>query len=1766
MHGRINASSLNCLWSLGVFLLLVGRPAVGLGAETVDIDHKTLPAAGTHAAQLTVGAFGRYAVTVSSGQGVALQLHDRMAGAGPLVGEAGKEDGRLDLFLDRGEQRIVTYGAPRASGVAKLEAHAFRELNDHPPLLVEYRLESSSLGDFEQRSYWLEIKEKQVVALEAAGRHLADLRLWRDGSWLVDARPRITQTQARPEQPLAVARLTTELSPGFYLLTAYGGPSQPWTEASDTQPFFLRLGIPLLAPAMRQQFTMSEFGVDRFRIPAGPTHFRLELPSAHAASMELAGYSSRDPFRTQGASASVDKTSVPPVAELDQYEDKERVLTVTMPAGKPYLLQHFQATQAYRFGGTGNYWISTLHAGHADDSVGAGAILTRQRRNGREEFFAAQVVDLTAGASWRRRFNLLDPLTLLVNLPSAMKVRVQGEGVSARYRFEPFVTSRPAAYQTPPWRPSPYVFDLDAGYYVLEIEPESRGILDLQLGQGSGATAELSPVKAAARFPDMRLEENTSYTLYLNRQPGAAAGVVLRSLPIDLTYPLPVTQDPGETLTIPVVVPEPGTLSARTEDGKALELSLDDGRHGSAIDVNGGRYAVTVQAGKAPSAYSLSLAPARLASSTPLPPLPDGRLAGLPKFPLVTPRAPRFLDLERRSNETFTVRVDKPGLYRFESTGLLRTGGKVRTRVNPSLFEEAENGIGQNFLVQRYLREGDYQLTVSTRGETRGDLGVQVVASDIVNGGDLREGEVARAQLPSGQALAYRFQIRKEGRYHLQTLGLGRNFEIRLEDEQGWPLDSPVQAGDVSLDMGPGTYRLLVLPQTADARVLTRLDRLVEPKKSKGHGPHRLALDSLVEHTWIEPARGAARQPDRWQFLLSAPAELAITLDNEMEGSLVASAKPDQIVAKVDARQPWQGRLAAGSYELRTQHSRQNNYSNYHLGLSTTQLVPGMSRQVSAPIALPVSVGTDGLVELQSFGQSDVRASLIDAAGEIVARNDDRPGDWNFQIAQRLHPGEYRLQVDPVGSRHAQTVVSMRAPQEIGEKPLAFDTGVEVGDDRVHVYPLTIDGGRNLLWADAQSGDAVGLALEGESAGRWINLGTSLGRNPYLAVPLGSDRYKNYRLRAWNADRRSLSFTLRAGAVTLAATAESQWLQGGAPATRLDAKRPGLRAALVALSRPGSFRLKGDLFPLLWSDSGSRTAAVASDPVIVATGKMLLLLSDEGGGNLPGADRLRLPTGDQEALRLGLLPNQTGFVDLAPNARGPSLVLARSRASQAGIAVGDSRDLAATGFAPGEAVTVALAGATGPVRTWNASSPGQDMEVDLTQIPLGQMAALPLAVGASDGSIKALGALALKLPDGACRLRLTLSPMNAALLVKRGRIVSTHWAGGEALQETLSGDADQLWLLNGTESDTRYAIEFAPGLADAEVPLKPGELLERNLSTSGRLRVPVEVAKTGGEYLLRIRGNTDALWQENGGRVAAGLDLPIHDSGVLWLRHQPGTLVAWIDEARSDGAEPLVHWLKSFQETAVKPPQSVPLKGKQQVLAFKLEKPAMLHLTTSVPVVSQYLVEGQPARTQAHLHGARLNLPAPAGSSRLLLRALGAESLAGSVAVLTTPVVELGEGEGPEILLAPGSGRMFAFDLKQAATLGIGVRASDDVVKATLYDHNGVVQSEGVVQMPSLAPGRYVLSVELPADSGPVKVRAIVLGLKAPDPRPPYDILRRYVEAKEDAQALIYVPPAPEPPPGAAVGGEDEDETGGEGEEADSDAQPGQDPDGEDAQ
>jgi len=89
-----------------------------------------IPAAGRQETILSVERFGRYSVRAASRQGTAVRVIDRMAGELGAAGEAGRENGRIDLFLDRGDYQVVTESHVHGEGTAKLSVEPFRDAHD----------------------------------------------------------------------------------------------------------------------------------------------------------------------------------------------------------------------------------------------------------------------------------------------------------------------------------------------------------------------------------------------------------------------------------------------------------------------------------------------------------------------------------------------------------------------------------------------------------------------------------------------------------------------------------------------------------------------------------------------------------------------------------------------------------------------------------------------------------------------------------------------------------------------------------------------------------------------------------------------------------------------------------------------------------------------------------------------------------------------------------------------------------------------------------------------------------------------------------------------------------------------------------------------------------------------------------------------------------------------------------------------------------------------------------------------------------------------------------------------------------------------------------------------------------------------------------------------------------------------------------------------------------------------------------------------------
>jgi uncharacterized protein YecT (DUF1311 family) len=1753
----------------------------------LGLDRKTVPATGEQQSILSVAQFGRYSVTVKSAQGVALQLVDRKAGPGEIQGVAGESDGRIDAFLDRGLYKLVLHASEQGSGDAAITVHPYAELNGSDlPRLPEVKRIDAELGDFQQRSYWLEIKERRIVAIEAAGRNLADMRLWRDGNWLVDASPSEDQIEPEAGNPLAVRRIVTTLEPGFYLLAVYGGPELPWAKTSAEHPFHIRMGIPTLGESGRQTFIASPLGIDRYLVPTSANYFRIELPEAEDASLSVDDYSETVPFNEGGNGDSITKKSVPPVAEYREFgssiQDSGgwRVVTIHRAPGKPYVLQQFKSVDFYSFNGDGDYWIETLHSGHGEDNVDATALLTRSGADVPERIIADSVPKLNRIQPFQlARFNFLEPFTVYLRVTSPDAYIVSESGIEGEYRFEPMFSQRPKDYQPPAFQPAGYPWKLDSGYYILTGMPKSnsKGIADIRIfAQGVAGSGTQRAKETAVLFPKQRLESSFRYTLYLNQQPDVEAGVVLRKLPVDLAAGLPLTLKAEQELEIPIKAPTGGIVRAVAEDASALRFSIDGKDDVTEWRGDGAEHALTITnpTDKAMMA-SLQFTPDSLAPDTPLPKIAPEILAAIRKFPSLEPQKTIYFDIAKGEHRTFALDIAEAGLYRVESSGLLQTEGNMRTRTVISLDAQANNGTGRNFLLQQYLGQGAYQVTVAAQGETHGRMGVTTAPTLMKDGGALSLDVPARDTIQSGDGLVYTFKIEAAGQYRLQSLGLGRTFTMRLEDQDGWPIIAPNAPADLTMDFKSGTYRLVILPQPVEAKIVILLQRIEEPKTIEGHGPHDLVLNRPQEFQWREPEEGEERVPDQWRFVLPAAAHVAITLNQGMRADLVG--EDGKTLREVIGGDNWQGELPSGVYTLRTTSFEPNNRFDYTVSVHVTELVAGLNHVTNLPADIPVSIGSDSVVEIGSFGTTDVRAWLYDAKGRLAASNDDRPNDWNFAIAGRLPPGYYRLHLEAVngeptpgapqpavtdtvedgendqmtsgdaeasgegesseageyaeeGEAEAaepaaepeaapgQTVVSIYQPEEQIEGELAVGEDIDLTGPKVHVVPLTTAPGDLLVAAADAKGPAVGLSLERKEGEAWSTLSETVARSPWVALPVKGLRGE-YRLRVWSADRSAEPIRLQTRMLTRSPAGAAQLTGRGVKLTPIAGVFPALGVAAVAVNFGGAYQVDPSAAGVTWSTENGR--ALAEHPLGIAFGMPGTFWFAARTDDATPIIARRVTPGDAPiALTVpGFGEGETDIVDTTAAIGQPHLWLADSRLGQPGI--GGPELTSAT--AQGSAIAVALGldhASAGP-QLWNNAAGVMPLPITLRRFDFAPPVQEALKWGVADRNIKRHQALTFMLPAGLKRLSFALPPQTAVIL-RAGKQSEGIWSGGSPLALSRDSAAEQLTVLSISDAEAQIGLSLTPIEAGgAFTTLGGGRIFKQYFATEGVVRLDVHLSDGEKKPDSRKQTTNSAAGEKNlhlmvGGAVEEATLMRAY--GTVSREVMPMVdSNALVDIAHGPGL--VVAWIDGGDPLTSLGVATQAIQVRETSAVQLAGSAQQIVFATENPkflrlkTTSPVIAELEPAqRLRVFPNGADLSLLLPAGTTPVVLHAAGDGPLSGLAEASLLEIAPIGEGLGPKVRLTPGESRLYSFKVKDERDIGVGVRGAVDSAHCRVLDAEGNQVGSGVVQMLHLKPGTYLLAVDAPAEGNAIEVQPALVGVAAPDGSPPDDVKRVYLE------------------------------------------------------
>ncbi len=1665
-----------------------------VGAATVSVAR--VPAKGRSDAILTVTEAGRFAIEAKSAQGTSIELVDRVLGP---IASAG---GRLDATLEPGRYKLVLRGDERAEGDAALSVEPFAAVAGTPPLLAEGQLLSSSLADRQQRSFWFQVPRAGPVFVRVFGRDVADLSLSRGGTQTVDAVVSTSVVEPTAAQPLRVVTAWVNLEAGTYLLTAFGGVGPVWAQESPDHPLDVQVGLRAAAEAGRVRGTLGRTGVAAIRVPASVTYVRLTVPET--APVRL----SASELGADGIAAidedDIDKSRAVPMAELTLPKAANgvqgRLIEVAGSAGQPYLLSFLHQGDQDIDEGESGLWVSSFYLGSPEAVAAATALLA----DSDGQVLNAQAVRLGTGAAWSTRLNLLSPAQIWLEVANAGRYTV-GVGNDAGLKLCPAGDAETCQTGT-----GALTADLDTGIYNLAVTPapKAKGVVDLAIRASGVATARPAPLLPANR--SVEIGSHGAARLQFGAVPGVVSGAVIRAEPVSLGEDLPGVG----RLQLKVAIPGAGTLTALAEDGRALPIAVGSAPAAPQPAVAKGTSTVTVDAG-GDTWFSLHFEP----SAPPLPPPPaaipaPAPLAGLPTLAL---GQPAFLDLGGNTIGQYRLDIAEAGLYRVTSLGRLQVAGEIRH--GPTLVDRAEgNGAGHNVLIQRFLRDGSYAVAVHAAGRTAGRAAVAVARVPVAERGAFALGAPFRARLTPDAAVQYRVDVAKAGDYRVELYGHGTMPELRIEDDDGWPLRQPDRQGMLHLD--PGRYRLTLIPDGGVGRAIGRITQQAVAPELSGHGPHPLALNGSQAFRWVEPAKsGDPRTPDQWDFALLAPTDLSVTVTDGMVGEIIrldAAGTGGDVVARPLFRRPVKPfaiRLDPGRYRLALRSNGPNNRFDYRIDTKTKQLLAGQTRTVTLPADVPFALGADGVAIVETWGAVGIKATVTGTGVRIV--DDGRTDDWNARIAQPLPAGAYAIHLeksvqgagvrppastepasgdessdadntdntDTADSQPDKTMVALRLPADHEEPALSGDADLTVGDADLHSYPLVLRADRTVQIYAAHAVDSLGMALEQAGAdGRWTLLDQASGTDPALAMMTDPAPGARYRLRVWTMAGTGTGFTLAARSV-----APAEQPPGKVALTPLEGAASAWAVAAVQLPAPSLLEV-GEAV----RGAGRPGAPLVAAPrgVLAADGEHVALLGRDA--SVPVLVRILEPAAGKP-VSFTVAAGRTAQVAGAVGDSGVTVWTVEARAGVPGIAAGGA-PMAAVG-------DQAVAVGPGPVTVWNAGDAG-DLAVTVARRSM----ALPEPAALSPGTVTVTlddsSARAWRLADGVKRLQLDLPPATAAVL-DGGTAPTTIWSGRRAASRTLDTDATRLLLIRADAGSAPASIAWTPvAAAQAFGTVGADGVFRRFFGTAGSLELPIAAAAPA----LHVRG-PDAAATVIGvdGRVWAGLDPTEVKPGRVIVRHGPGLVAAWLD----GGAGGL--WPAAAPEM-VSAPSTRSLSGQAQALRLHLDKPAMVHVRSSAPVLAALRTGLGISPIELFANGADFNRYAPAGDADLLLQSAADGPLTGSVELATTEVLPIGEGLGPRLTLGPGASRLFGFQVAQPTAVGVGVRAAIDIADCRLLDAAGHELGRGVVQMHDLAVGAYVLAVSVPADAPTLDLQPAVVGLAKPDDGPPPDVRAKYLE------------------------------------------------------
>ncbi|MBN1524598.1 MAG: hypothetical protein JW904_08950 [Spirochaetales bacterium] len=1704
-------SSLILFFCLFVF---AAGTAFAAGSGNAALDKTEFALSDIHETHLNVTERGRYSVQVKSATGTRIELVDRMAGSLVADGTTGKKDGRLDIILEEGEYKILLFPDLDSGASAKLSVHSFTE--EHPgvkvedlPVLYDGDYIETTLNDLSTRSFWLYFEKKDELRLEILGRALKECSIWQNGQWLMSLKPEMSVYETAAGKPMQYAEYARTFEPGHYLLVLSGGEPTPWPNESKEYPLYIRRGFQYLGEAGIRKVKVSPFGRDSFLVSSASNYFECIRKDFQDTRMSTSRFQSGYSRHTRSHTAVINKDSKSPFCAFSGSNyGTQQILTLEAKPGDELEVRFFKSiygTESFYFERSKDekmYFLAGLPSIEAENTLDLTPILL-DTYDSKIDKMKDMAFHVSGRSPLVREVNLFgyNYIYLYIEEPGTYKLAETKEGgAHGEYRLRR-VDEILFRNTSTPYQKADAEFKVVEGFYRLEVRPVDAGILHFAFYKDWSQNPENLLSKDAPKpissfaWPSVAIAKNEGSTkrLYVNTRHETQLGLIMRELPINPAEPVSFYLQANEEVSFPLIIKNESYLYI---DGTGLTVTLSGKKIQSGSPLKSGSYTLQIKNNEKDTALCSVYA----YEKTQVDRTPKPNLKPLAEsFPVLTGEKPWFADFERNETKRLLLQVDNPGLYRIETTGRLAMSVSIQTALIPSLASASENGSGRNAVIAQYVRPGYYLVSVTTRGRTTGRAGVFLKKTALVDEGNLPVDIISRKTIPGDAALRYSLLPFEEGKYRINSFGLGLQFPFRLEDKDGYPIVPEGKTG-TAVTMRKEQYAFYSLPLTFESRRLTRFVK-IEDTLTVDAKEYKLELNKQQEHVWKESEN---RVPDVYTIEIPAKMNVNMSLSRGMKAEVVSS---NDSVAPFGLEGGKNISLFAekGMYTISVQAQEEQNLLQYSISVMTAELVPGLMISLrSIPSTVNLSVGNDAVYDLWSFGFTDIKASLWDESGTtLLAESDDRENDWNFRITQRLQPGRYLLKIDQVGYASGSIMLycdeTTRTKLAVGLLPIKLDR--EIGKNIIEIPIKPAADGVFLI--TAKKGVSVQFAV-------YKNEKLCARSQDVLAVPLFGNT--DYSLHVWQGEDAPQQVTAEGHMLTGSAIAlgDTPKTIGGASAYRLS-NPLGLGYSFTS-SDPDVYFSPGYEYPckslseysvpvsstgFLVSVSNESIKEVIARPLTVAPGRPATVFIEDIGASF----------------LLESVEDRVFLVEAETQGLPPGVFLLPRSAYKAGEITWAGVELVSNG-----SFTTAATGGKYQGKVWNLSAytGGIGLRVNLKVTGFAVQSEKRIGIGDTGTFIIDPGkSVRVYLEKGTQEVQLLLEKGCSAGVWNNGQPLGIGVAMHENRELRVTVDGGVVVVMNTGKLSAAARVSSASVRQEQLLSIRRGEKRDVLFTDEGTVTVQVATPKSddvvcvGGDVRSAVLRGTDGnIYRGTPGTV----DLPFLSfpgvAGELVIEHTAGAVQIWISQknlaADSGAGVPQGNQKKIGSG-------KTDIDNTMATWSFTMNAPGFAVFRIAAPGVAALSEKGS------------VTILSISGSSeeRTIIKYLEK----GTYAFLTRPLASIKmEGSFHFQQVVPqtfktddaqtayfiGKNEMqaFRFSVEAKATVGVGVATDSDLVNARLYDKSFQLLGEGRLMFRELEPGEYYLAVF--GKDKPVRFSPLVYGHEGMIADVPQEVIDRY--------------------------------------------------------